>query len=202
MKKLGIFGAGGFAREVNWLIEEAGTTPATAFFESDSVWTDRTVQGLPVLPASRIDPAAWEIVIAIGDPGARKKILDSLPSGLGYPTFIHPTVRMGRSVEIGSGVQICAGSILTCDIRVGDQVQLNLMTTVGHDCVLGNFVTTAPAVNISGNCDIGELSYIGTNACLREGLRIPAATVIGMGAVLVSQVSEAGILVGNPARPR
>ena len=203
MKRIGIVGAGGFAREVLWLLEDLGLSPRVgAFFESDAVWRERDLAGLPVLPLSRLEPGNWEAVIAIGSPQTRSAIRSALPTETSFPTFIHPSVLRSRSVEIGAGTVICAGSILTCDIRIDEHVQLNLATTVGHDTHLHPFVTTAPAVNISGGCDIGQLCYIGTNACLREGLTIAAETVIGMGAVVVSHLREPGVYMGSPAKKR
>lgn len=201
MKNIGIVGAGGFAREVLWLIEDIGLAGRVrGFFESDDIWKDRSVSGVPVLPLSQFDPSATELAIGIGSPAARRNIVAALPRDTVFPVLVHPSVQRSRRVEIGAGTVICAGSILTCDIRLDEHVQLNLATTVGHDCHLKKFVTTAPSVNISGTCTLGEATYIGTNACLREGLTVPAETVIGMGAVVVSSPAEAGIYVGNPAK--
>lgn len=201
MKKIAIIGAGGFAREVLWLIADLDlASNVGGFFESDDIWKERTVSDIPVLPVSRLESNGWEAVIAVGSSAARRSIRDSLPSDLHYPTYIHPSVQRSKRIQIGQGTVICAGSILTCDITIEQHVHLNLGTTVGHDCHLGQFVTTAPSVNISGNCTLGELTYIGTNACLREGLHVPAGTTIGMGAVVVSNIDEAGIYVGNPAK--
>ena len=201
MKKIAIIGAGGFAREVLWLITDLGLTPRVGgFFESDDVWKKREVSGIPVLPISSLDENTWEAVLAVGSPTVRKSLRDSLPTSLQYPVLIHPSVHRSTRIEIGAGTVICAGSILTCDIQIDDHVHLNLGTTVGHDCRLGRFVTTAPSVNISGNCSIGDLTYIGTNACLREGLKVPPSTTIGMGAVVVSDIKESAVYVGNPAK--
>lgn len=201
MKSIAIFGSGGFGREVLALLNDAQLGHRiSAFYESDAIWAARAVSGLPVLPASQFDPKSTEIVLAIGSPGARQAVRDSLPAETQYPTIIHPNVVRSPSVNIGQGSVICAGCILTCDINIGEYVHLNLMTTLGHDCVLGDFVTTAPAVNVSGHCNIGRGAYFGTNSCIREGLDIAANTTIGMGAVVVSSIREAGIYVGSPAR--
>lgn len=203
MKRLAIIGAGGFAREVYWLLEDLGLAGRVdGFYESDAVWQPRRVSGLPVHPLSSFTPGTHEAVLGIGSPAVRARLVGELPADTTYPTLVHPGVQRSRRVEIGNGVVICAGCILTCDIVVGNHVQLNLATTVGHDCRLHEYVTTAPAVNISGGCDIGARSYIGTNASLREGLTIPPDTTIGMGAVLVSSPEEPGIYVGNPAKRR
>lgn len=201
MNRIGIFGAGGFAREVAWLIEDMGLAVA-AFFESDAVWNARDVAGLPVLPASRFDASSWDAVIAIGNPATRRAVRDGLPRETHYPTLVHPNVARSRRVEIGAGSIVCAGSVLTCDIVLGEHVHLNLLTTVGHDCRLDDFVTTAPAVNISGNCHLGAGSYFGTNACLREGVHVAPGATVGMGAVVVASLPDVAVYVGNPARKR
>ncbi len=201
-RSIAIIGAGGFAREVLWLLEDLDlSSRVVGFFETDVHWHAREVAGLPVRPASQLD-IGWDAVIAVGDPLGRAGILATLPTGMHFPSFIHPSVRRGPRIEFAEGAVVCAGSILTCDINIGRHVHLNLGTTVGHDCILEDFVTTAPSVNISGRCTLGRHTYIGTNACLREGLQVAADTVIGMGAVLVSQPDGPGVFVGNPARRR
>lgn len=201
MKKIAIVGAGGFAREVLWLLTDLGLESRVGgFFETDEIWREREVSGLPVAPLSSLDSGRWEAVLAVGSPAVRRNLRDALPKEITYPTLVHPSVQSSRRVDLAPGVVVCAGSILTCDIVVSEHVHLNLATTVGHDCQLRPFVTTAPAVNISGACDIGELTYIGTNAALREGLKIAAGTTIGMGAIVVSHIEEAGVYVGNPAK--
>ncbi|QNN79147.1 NeuD/PglB/VioB family sugar acetyltransferase [Pseudoxanthomonas mexicana] len=201
MKKIAIVGAGGFAREVLWLLTDLGLKSRVGgFFETDEIWREREVSGLPVAPISSLDSGRWEAVLAVGSPAVRRNLRDALPKEITYPTLVHPSVQSSRRVDLAPGVVVCAGSILTCDIVVSEHVHLNLATTVGHDCQLRPFVTTAPAVNISGACDIGELTYIGTNAALREGLKIAAGTTIGMGAIVVSHIEEAGVYVGNPAK--
>lgn len=201
MKKIAIVGAGGFAREVLWLLSDMGLESRVGgFFESDDVWTEREVSSLPVRPISSLDSEHWQSVLAVGNPVIRKNLRDSLPDNMTYPTLVHPSALHSRRIELGAGAIVCAGTILTCDITIAEHVHLNLGTTVGHDCTLHAFVTTAPAVNISGQCNIGEFAYIGSNACLREAIHVAAGATIGMGAVVVSNIEDAGTYVGNPAK--
>jgi UDP-3-O-[3-hydroxymyristoyl] glucosamine N-acyltransferase len=69
---------------------------------------------------------------------------------------------------------------------------------VGHDCVIGDFFTASPGVNISGNCTIGNQVYIGTNASLKQGITICDDVIIGMGSVVVKDIIEPGVYIGNP----
>jgi acetyltransferase-like isoleucine patch superfamily enzyme len=76
-----------------------------------------------------------------------------------------------------------------------------LYSYVEHDCVIGDFVTFAPAVCCNGAVEIGDGAYIGANAVIRQGLSIGKNAVIGMGAVVTKDVPAGETWVGNPARP-
>lgn len=201
MQKIALYGAGGFAREVLILLEDLGLAArVSAFYESDDFWHERRIAGVPVEPISRFDPAQAEMVLAVGSPQGRRKMRESLPAQTRYPTLVHPDAKVHRSTALGEGSIVCDGCIVTCDIRIGRHVNLDRMTTIGHDSCLGDFVTAAPAVVVSGNCDVGAGTYLGTNSCLREKISIPADSFIGMGAVVVASLAESGVYVGNPAR--
>ena len=51
---------------------------------------------------------------------------------------------MTRWVELGSGTVVTAGCILTNQIRIGSHVHVNLDSTIGHDCVVKDFVPSRP----------------------------------------------------------
>lgn len=201
MKQLFIFGAGGFAREVFCLLVDAGKeAQVECFVEPADVWKPREINGLPVRSQASFDPLRHKAIIGVGDPGVRRRIVSALPAATEFETVIHPNVVRSRWVEIGEGSIICAGTILTCNIRLGKHTQLNLVTTIGHECTAGDFFTTAPAVNISGNCRFGDNVYFGANASIREKLTVCSDVTVGMGAVVVKDITEPGVYVGNPLR--
>ena len=200
-KKICIFGAGGFGKEVYCLAIDSGWKDSViCFLESDDIWLDREVLGLPVKPFSYFNPALHMALVAVGDPAQREKIIHRFPYETQFPKLVHPSVIMSDWVELDEGSIICAGNILTCNIKIGKHAQLNLGSTIGHDCVIGDFFTVAPSVNISGHNIIGNRVYIGTNAATREKLHIGDDVVIGMGSVVVKDIMEAGVYAGNPAR--
>ncbi len=79
-------------------------------------------------------------------------------------------------------------------------MHLNLQTTIGHDCEIGNYFTTAPGAKISGNCKIYDLVYVGTNASIKEKLTIHSLTTIGSNATVVKNIEESGTYVGVPVK--
>jgi sugar O-acyltransferase (sialic acid O-acetyltransferase NeuD family) len=200
-----ILGAGGFGREaycclLDMLAAQNRNGEEVCFMVNDELVVEKKILGIDVIPLSSFDPSLYKVVVAIGDPEARKKAVQSLPLNTVYTTIIHPSVVMSKWVEIGEGSIITAGTILTCNIKIGRHVHLNLHTTVGHDCHIGDYVTTAPAANISGKCSIGDCTYLGTNSSLRQGINICGNVTIGMGAVVVKDITEEGTYVGNPIR--
>lgn len=205
-KKICIVGAGGFGREVLCLImdilenKDEDISKYACFMVDDEYYKEATIMGVDVIPRSKFDALNYNIVIAVGDPIARKKIVDSLPEEATYATLIHPRACLTKFVEIGEGSIITAGSVLTCNIKLGKHTHINLNSTIGHDCDLGNYFTTAPDVNISGNCTFGECVYFGTNASVREKITICNNVVIGMGSVVVKHIAEEGVYIGSPAK--
>ena len=107
---------------------------------------------------------------------------------------------MDTNIEIGEGSVICAGSILTTNIKIGKHSHLNLLTTIGHDTVVGDYFTTAPGAKISGNCNIGECVYFGTNSSVREKITICDNVTIGLNGGVVKNINKSGIYVGVPTR--
>jgi sugar O-acyltransferase (sialic acid O-acetyltransferase NeuD family) len=196
MKK-GIIGAGGFGREVYWslpLVERINTV----FFVDDEYWNNTDPL---ILPLSKFDPKEYEIVIAVGEPRDRFDIVQKLPKETKYFTHIHPSVEiLDPNIEIGEGSIICAGCILTTNIKLGKHTHLNLQTTIGHDCEIGDYLTTAPGVKISGNCKIYDCVYIGTNASIKQKVSIHSLSTIGMNAAVVKHINEPGVYVGIPAK--
>ena len=196
MKK-GIIGAGGFGREVYWgfsLMERI----ITVFFVDDKYWDGSNEL---ILPLSKFDPTEYSIVVAIGDPKDRFDIVQRLPKETKYFTHIHDSCQiLGDDVIIGEGSIICAGTVITTNVKLGKHAHLNLQTTIGHDCEIGDYFTTAPGAKISGNCKIYDLVYVGTNASIKEKLTIHSLTTIGSNATVVKNIEESGTYVGVPVK--
>lgn len=205
-KKIGIFGIGGFGREVLCCIldtnERFKKDPARYidFFVSDQYFNQKGVLGIPVLKESAFDAGKHKMVIAVGDTHLRRQIVQRFPSNTEYFNVVHPSAVFSKWVEWGEGVIITAGVILTCQIKIGKHAHLNLHTTMGHDCSIGDYFTSAPSANISGSCTFGNNIYLGSNCVIREKISVADNVVIGMGAVVTKDISESGVYVGSPAK--
>jgi sugar O-acyltransferase (sialic acid O-acetyltransferase NeuD family) len=208
MVDLLIAGAGGFAREVAWLVDDINRAQRRwrlVGFLGRSGEGDRTVRGLPLLDgasASSLGPDT-QAVIAVGEPQLRERIVGEVEQlELPFATLVHPTVLMDSSVTLGSGSIVCAGSILTVDIDVGKHVIINLDCTIGHDAVIGDYSTLAPGCHISGEATIGRSVMLGTGACMIPQTKIGDGTIVGAGAVVARDLPSGVTAVGVPAKAR
>jgi sugar O-acyltransferase (sialic acid O-acetyltransferase NeuD family) len=192
-----IIGNGGFAREVFWSIFSTENIKPIFFVDDD--WYDKNQEN--TLPLSKFDPVKYEVAVCIGNSSIRKKIINNLPRETRFFTHINKyAILMGDDIEIGEGSVICAGSILTTNIKIGKHSHINLNTTIGHDCIIGDYFTTAPGAHISGNCRIGNEVYIGTNASIREKINIPNNVTIGLNSGVVKNIENEGIYIGTPSK--
>ena len=186
-----IIGAGGFAREVQAEVnKQYGNT--LKMYVDDQYW----VEGL--FRISEFDPESQTALIAVGSPADKKTLLAKLPENTTFWNYISPRAYVG-DLKMGTGNFICAGVIITTNVSIGNHVHLNLQTTIGHDSVIGDFSTTAPSVNISGNVNVGSGVYLGTKCCIREKLSVCDDVIVGMNSGVVSNIVESGIYVGTPA---
>lgn len=207
MKDIVIIGAGGFGREVAWLIEEINKEQESwkivGFVDDDTGLQGTIINGYKVIgDIEWLKQQNLHAVSAIGNPIVKREIIDRLKGGnIKYPVLIHPSVICSERLIIGEGTLICAGSILTVDIVVGKHVIVNLDSTIGHDTDVGDFVTILPSVNISGSVRIGSCASIGTGAKIINDVSIGECSVIGAGAVVVRNVPANCTAVGVPAKP-
>lgn len=205
-KKICIVGTGGFAKEVLCCLidtlsnQDLPISEIACFMVGDEDFKESRLMGIKVIPQSAFDPTLYRVVVGIGDPAARKRAVEKLPGNTEFTSIIHPSVVMSQWVTIGTGSVITAGTILTCHVEIGKHAHLNLHTTIGHDCIIGDFFTTTPATNISGNCNFGECVYLGTNSATRQGVSICSNVTVGMGGIVVKDIVEPGVYVGSPAK--
>ncbi len=199
----GIYGAGGCGRGILPLAR-AQLRPGDDLVFVDDLAHGSLINGAQVLAFDTFasSPARRAICLAVADATLRRA-LDHRCRSAGVPFFSPRAAEhvVMDSVEIGEGALISPFATLTSNIRVGRHFHLNLYSYVEHDCVIGDFVTFAPAVRCNGAVRIGDGAYIGAAAVIRQGLSIGENATIGMGAVVVRDVPAGETWVGNPARP-
>lgn len=207
MKDLYIIGAGGFGREVAWIVERINSIKPTwnlkGFIDDNETLWGSNEGEYHVFGGCEYLSALEDVyaVCAVGSSNVRKKIIEKLKdTSVKFATLVDPSVLYSNSVKIGEGAIVCAGTIITVNVNIGDHVIVNLDCTIGHDAVIDDFVTIYPSVNVSGNVLIGECSELGTGTQIIQGKKVISNTIIGAGAIVVKDCIESGTYVGSPAK--
>lgn len=213
MKRIAVYGASGFGREVMPLVraqvQKAGISGAELTFVDDQA-TATQLNGCEVLQFDGwLSKPAEEryVCIAIANSAVREKLARRCAAaGVEQIEIRALNAVVMDDVELGHGAVLCPFVTITSNVRIGRSFHANLYSYVAHDCVIGDYVTFAPGVHCNGNVVIEDHAYIGTGAILKQGspakpLVIGAGAIVGMGAVVTKDVAPGTTVIGNPGRP-
>lgn len=215
VRLFGVYGAGGFGREVMPVLVQWASTQIAADETVRVVFIDDAAQRpahgkydvLTLEQFAAADAVSRQAVLAVGSGTLRQTLADKCrAAGVSLAEMIAPNAMILENVEMGEGAVLCPFSMITSDTQIGALFQANIYAYVAHDCIVGDRVTLAPGAKVNGNVEIGDDVYIGCGAIIRPGkpgkrLVIGAGAVIGMGAVVTKSVAAGVTVVGSPAKP-
>jgi len=192
-----IIGAGGHAKviidillasneEIKGLWDENPTIKA--------VLNQSVVGNFAAIKASNAQP----VIIAIGNNLIRKKIAEELTVKFGIA--IHPKSAISLSSRLGDGTVVMANASINADVHIGKHVIINTNASIDHDCEIGDFVHLSPQVGLGGNVHVGEGTHVGIGASVKQGIKIGKWATIGAGAVVIRDIPDYAVAVGNPTK--
>ena len=205
-----IVGAGGYAQEVLWVLDDLNAVnPVWDFLgfidpghpeKVGQMHYDRPILG-GYETVKRL-PGGTQFVCGIGSARLRRKECDAIEAqGLAAcPALIHPSVILARHVEIGAGTILGAGSIVAPNARVGRHCALNLHVTVGHDSHIGDYCVLSPGARVSGHAVIEDGVFVGSNATIYLGRRVGSGASVGANSFLLTDLRPGLSAIGIPAR--
>jgi sugar O-acyltransferase (sialic acid O-acetyltransferase NeuD family) len=205
MRKLIVIGAGGHGKVVADAVLAAARREMTGFLDDGPALLGKRLLGYPVLgtTATWADWGSDEMVLAIGENAHRHRLFEQLTAaGAVLASVIHPRAVLGAGVGIGRGAVALANVVVNADSVIGDNVILNTMCSVDHDCAVEAHVHLAPAAHLAGDVRVGEGAFIGMGAVVCPHVTIGRWAVVGAGAVVTRDVADRATVVGVPARPR
>lgn len=214
LKPLIIYGASGHARAIATHVEHMYTRSplfeVIAFIDDFRGGLGETLGGRPVITLQQFEQSHRNTAcfVSIGAPELRRQLAARLEAAGGrFETLFAPE----RCIAPDLNVVPAGGSFVSpllyigsgCSIGRHSQVMPNC--TLGHDVVVGDFVTICPSVSISGHVVIEDGVFIGAGAVIVQGrpdrpLTIGAGAQVYAGAVVTKSVGPGRKVAGNPAR--
>jgi len=202
MKELLIIGASGHGKVVADIAVKSGQYDAISFYDdNDKI---ESILGFPCKgKVSLLEQESRDndVVVAIGSAGIREKLMNHVTAlGFNVPILVHPQAVIAEDVALGKGTVVMAGAIINSGTRIGCGTIINTASSVDHDCIVENYVHVSVGAHLAGTVHVGRRSWIGAGATVNNNISICADVMIGAGAVVVKNVTEAGTYVGVPAQ--
>ena len=116
-----------------------------------------------------------------------------------FANFIHPSVMLAKSAQMGYGNVLLANVVVNCNAKLGNFNTVNSGTLLGHDIVIGNNNYFAGQVCVGSGLKIGNENFIGLNTSVRNGITIGNNNIVGMASNITKDVLDDNVLYGNPA---
>jgi acetyltransferase EpsM len=197
-----VYGAGGHGKALIDLIRALGDYPIAGIVD-DTTSAGLTIMGVPVLGGGRILGQLIErgvhlgvnAVGGIGNIQSRIKVFDRLSqAGFTCPALVHPTAFVEQSASLADGVQVMPHVYVGSEVQVGFGVIINTGAIVSHDCVLGDYANLSPGVILAGEVRVGTATLIGMGVTVNLRVNVGANTRIGNGSTIKQDVPEGGIV--------
>ena len=205
---IGIYGAGGFGREVLPIIRQQVGLKSDVVFIVDDI-KEKVVNETKVVTFDEfcsLKDMDKYYTVAIADSKVRMEIdIKCIREGIKPISIYSQNSVIMDDVLIGDGAILSPFTCITSNVRIGKSFHANLYSYIAHDCVIGDYVTLAPGVKCNGNVIIEDHAYVGTGAIIRPGTKtkplvIGSHSIIGMGAVVTKTVPSGKTVFGNPAK--
>ncbi len=191
-----IVGAGGFGREVVWTLERINAGTETwrilGFADDDPAKAGKSFEGYPVLgTVARVaaDHPGASVFIALGDNARREQLYTQL-RGCDFARIVDPSAVVAPTIDLRHGVFIGPQAVVSVGVQIGKFALVNARTSLGHDCVLGDFAQICPGATLSGNTTVGDHAFIGSNASTCPGVRIGAHAKVAAGMPVFAHVAD------------
>lgn len=198
MKKIGIIGKGGQAREIEGYCQDDNIE--VAFYALDPQYMKEGATDEIDLNAPSEEQRNTPVILALGAPAIKRALAETWP-GDQFATLISPRAYTTRTSKVGEGTVIAPLGSIGPNSVVGKHTLINIASSVAHDCNVGDFSTISPGARIGGNVKIGDGCFIGIGATIKNGVSLASGCVVGAGAVVLHDVETPNsVVVGVPAK--
>lgn len=142
-----------------------------------------------------------DIYIGFGDNSIRRRCFDRLNSfGIRVATCVAPNAFVARDAVLGQGAVLCPGTVVNSRAVIGNNTIVNTLSSVDHDCVLGDHSQMTVGVTLGGTVHVGENCFFGMKSAVFPNLTIGADVVVRAGSLVTKSVPDRVMVGGSPAR--
>lgn len=206
-EKILLLGGGGHCKSVIEAIESGDQFEIAGILDSADKVGQSTL-GYPVLGTDdklvELLPQIPNVIVTVGQLKNANKRLQlyefAKNAGAQFPIIVASTAYVSRHATVGEGTVILHHAFVNAGAHIGSNVIINTAALIEHNATIGNHTHISTGAIINGNCEVGSQVFFGSNAVLKQGIKVTDNSIVGAGAVVVKEVSQAAVLLGNPAK--
>ena len=192
-----LYGASGHCKVIIDIVRSSLEMVVEGVFDDNK--TAKEILDIPIIEFGNFNQQKIEeLIICVGDNATRKKLAEAIQTN--YISAIHKSAVISKYAQIGDGTVIMPKAVVNAASSIGKHCIVNSGAVVEHDCELSNYVHVSPNASLAGNVKVGEGSQVGIGATVIQGITIGKWVTIGAGSVVIDNVPDYAVVVGNPAK--
>jgi sugar O-acyltransferase (sialic acid O-acetyltransferase NeuD family) len=208
MAKIVIFGAGDIARLAHHYFTHDSPHEVAGFVVDRAYRTGDEYLGLPWADAEdvvrRFPPDRYDMFVAISymkmNAVRAEKYAAMKAAGYRLVSYVSSRCSYLSLTPPGDNCFILEDNTIQPFVTIGNNVTLWSGNHIGHDATIEDHCFITSHVVVSGYVRIGERSFIGVNATLRNSITIAPQTLIGAGAVIMKDTKPKGVYLPERAK--
>jgi len=197
MKKLIIFGIGEQAEMAYYYFKNDSEYEIAAFTVNEEFKDREKLFDLDIVAFENIQEqystTEFEVFIAIGYNKINKirtnKYIAVKEKGYKIASYISSKASIFTE-NIGENCFILEDNTIQPFVKIGNNVTLWSGNHIGHHSVIKDNCFITSQVVVSGGCIIGEFTFIGVNATLRDHINIGKSNVIGAATLILGDTDD------------
>ena len=207
MAKLVIFGAGDIARLAHYYFTRDSEHEVVAFTIDKQYRDQDFFLDLPLVDfdevTDRYPSDAHKMFVALSYAKMNRiraaKYYAAKELGYQMVSYISSRCSFLTDSPVGENCFILEDNTVQPFVRIGNNVTLWSGNHIGHDSVIEDHCFLASHIVVSGYVRIHPYCFIGVNATLRNSITIAPETLIGAGAVIMTDTAEKGVYLPQRA---
>lgn len=142
-----------------------------------------------------------DFYVGIGNNIGRRRVAEKLLAlGGSLPACIAPNAFIARDAEIAEAAVICLGSQIGSRARIGFACIVNTLSSVDHDCILGDVTQVTAGVTFGGAVVVGTNGFFGIKSAVIPDRTIGDDVVVMAGSLVTRNVPSRMMVGGSPAQ--
>jgi sugar O-acyltransferase (sialic acid O-acetyltransferase NeuD family) len=207
MKQLIIYGTGMYAELADfYFTHDVARTPIA--FTTHAEFKDRDQYlGRPVIPFESLQamhpPESHELFVAISynklNSIRARRVADARACGYSLISYVSTKAITWPQFSCGENCFILEMNFIQPFVKIGNNVTLWGGNRIGHHSTIEDDCYLA-AATLGGKAVIGQGSFVGANATIRDGVRVGKRCVVGAGALVLRDLSDESVVAAQESK--